>query len=120
MARPVSRQVQGTDLEELRPYFDSARAESALPEWLERAILQDAGYHQPKAQAVRQPSAGNGFRAAAWRWRFAGLFTASAGAGLAIGMGSAGAVEAITVGFSAITGVAGADIFSGLDALLLE
>ena len=120
MAKLTDRQQQGSDLEELQPYFDTTRTEPALPERLEQAILQDAKHHQPKARSIRPTSQRHGLRSGAWRWRLAGLFTASAGAGLAIGMGSAGAVEAITVGFGAITGVAGADIFAGLDALLLE
>lgn len=120
MAKLMDRQQQERDLEELRPHFESARTEPVLPERLEHAILQDARHHQPKARTVRRTSRRHGPRPAAWRWRLAGLFTSSAGAGLAIGMGSAGAVEAITVGFGAITGVVGADIFAGLDALLLE
>ncbi len=120
MAKLVKRQQQGRDLEDLQPYFDSARTEPALPQWLEHAILQDAKHHQPKARTIQLTPIGSGLRSSAWRWRLAGLFTASAGAGLAIGMGSAGAVEAITAGFGTVTGVVGADIFSGLDALLLE
>ena len=120
MAKLGHRQQRGRDVDDLQPFFDSARTAPALPEWLEHAILQDAKHHQPKALPVRLTSIRNRLRPSAWGWRLGGLFAASAGTGLAIGMGSAGAVEAITVGFGTVSGVAGADIFSGLDALLLE
>ena len=120
MAKLTSQQKRGGSVDELQPYFDSVRCDPELPGWLEHAIIQDARHHQPKARTARQTSFGNVLRSGAWRWRLAGLFTASAGAGLAIGMGSAGAVEAIATGFGAVAGVAGADIFSGLDTLLLE
>ena len=120
MAKLRNQQERGRELGELQPFFDSARSESVLPDRLERAIIQDARRHQAKLRNVQRTSFGNAPRSGVWRWRLAGLFTASAGAGLAIGMGSAGAVEAITSGFGTVAGVAGADIFSGLESLLLE
>ena len=120
MAKLGNQQMRDGDIEALQPYFDSAQPAPALPDWLERAIIQDARHLQPKAPATRLASFADVLRTGAWRWRLAGLFTASGGAGLAIGMGSAGAVEAITTGFGTVAGVAGADIFFGLETLLLE